>query len=135
MSDGYPAEIQRHLSLSYAPKCELCHAGADGGVVSTPFAASMKARGMRGGGDLAALDAALDAMAKDRVDSDGDGAIDVDELAYGGDPNVATHAEGSGPSPGYGCAAGGGEPAFAIAVAVAVAIAVVGRGRARGRAV
>jgi hypothetical protein len=132
VSDGYPAEIQKHLSLSYSPKCELCHEGADGGVVDTPFAKSMLARGMRGGGDVAALDSALDAMAKDRVDSDGDGATDLDELAYGGDPNVASKAEGSGPAPGYGCAATSGDNSLAIAFALIVVIVARGRGRARG---
>lgn len=138
-STGYSDEVRRHLALSYAPKCSLCHEGADGGTVDTPFAKSMLARGMRGGGDLASVDAALDAMTKDKVDSDGDGAIDVDELAYGGDPNVADKTQGSGPAATYGCGvtrARSDGPAAAVLLAIAFALARATRrsGRARRHA-
>lgn len=124
-STEYPPEMQRVLALSSAPKCELCHEGADGGKVDTPFARSMSARALRGGGDLASLRTALDAMKRDRVDSDGDGAFDLDELSYGGDPNHADKPEGApGPAPTWGCAVGRGEGnGLGLAVVLAIVIA------------
>jgi hypothetical protein len=142
-STEYPPEMQRHMALDQVPRCALCHAGAadagdvDGGAVDTPFARSMITRGLRGGADLGSLDTALDALKKDRVDSDGDGAIDVDEIAYGGDPNVANLPEGGAQSsPAYGCslARGGGEgserkgkSALAILAALVIAVAYAWR--------
>ena len=114
-STEYTPEMQRHLGLAFVPRCALCHAGAidggdvDGGVTDTPFARSMNARGLHGASDVASLDGALDAMKKDRVDSDGDGATDLDEIAYGGDPNVPNLPEGGAQSaPSYGCSVLGG---------------------------
>ena len=140
-SPEYTPEMQRHLALDYVPRCALCHADAydggatDGGAVDTPFARSMIARGLRGGGDLASLDTALDAMKRDRVDSDGDGAFDLDEIAYGRDPNVPSLPEGGArPVASYGCDAvrGRGRAADdggALVVVFAGALALLRRAR------
>jgi hypothetical protein len=75
--------------------------------VDTPFGKSMVARGLLGEGDSDAgtnsdagtinptLLAALARMRADGVDSDGDGAEDLDELSWGGDPN---HYDGLHPT-------------------------------------
>jgi MYXO-CTERM domain-containing protein len=78
------------------------------------------------------LKTALAAMEKDGVDSDGDGARDLDELSWGGDPN---HFDGppasSVSAPVYGClvASGKGGHAFAFVVGIAAAIALHRRRR------
>ena len=63
---------------------------SDSGVGTdlTLFGAALKARGAVGKDD-ASLQAALAKMKTDGVDSDGDGARDLDEIGWGGDPNVA----------------------------------------------
>ena len=118
-SPQYPEELREALGLSYTPGCTLCHStvsGSNVGPVDTPFGKSMVARGLRGatasdGGvdaDGGAIDptllAALAAMRRDGVNSDGDGAEDLDELEWGTDPN---HYDGlnpnSTPSVHYGC--------------------------------
>ncbi len=133
-STEYSPALQRDLALASAPKCELCHEAPDGGAVDTRFAQSMKARGLRGSGDVASVRAALDAMKQDRVDSDGDGAFDLDELSYGGDPNHADKPEGaSGPAPTWGCAVGRGEGRGIGIVGVLVVMVVCRRSRSRSR--
>jgi hypothetical protein len=107
---NFPNAIQRDLSLSYSPQCSLCHVGGNtsASAVQTPFAKSMKARGLVAYNETK-LQAALDQMALDRVDSNGNGVSDIDELRAGTDPNL-----GSGQEPvTYGCAVSGarGTPA------------------------
>ncbi len=60
------------------------------GVVDTPFGRSMVARGLLGNDDDASVATALARMRADGVDSDGDGAEDLDELWWKGDPNHAS---------------------------------------------
>ena len=109
-SEGYPAALREDLALGYAPACTLCHAGADDAgmpAADTPFARSMMARGLLGGDDLASLASALSAMRRDDTDSDGDGATDLDELSWGGDPNTPDLPAGTSEEsaePRYGCA-------------------------------
>jgi hypothetical protein len=101
---NFPAAIQRDLSLSYSPQCSLCHVGGNtsASAVQTPFAKAMKARGLVAY-DETALQAALDQMTQGRVDSNGNGVSDVDELRAGTDPNL-----GSGQEPvTYGCTVSG----------------------------
>jgi hypothetical protein len=119
-SPQYPNELRAALGLDYTPKCTLCHSSADGGTAGpadTPFGSSMLARGSRGessqAGDAGAGDAgyidptllaALAAMRRDDVDSDGDGATDLDELSWGSDPNVFDGLRVTPvPPPHYGC--------------------------------
>jgi hypothetical protein len=113
---NFPGAVQRDLNLSYSPQCSLCHSGGQtgNGTVGTPFGKSMKARGMVAS-DENALKAALDQMTQEKVDSDGDGVSDIDELEQGTDPNV--RGAGQDP-PSYGCSlAPSGEvsPLFALA--------------------
>ena len=57
--------------------------------------------------DTASLTKALDSLRAAGVDSDEDGAKDLDELSWGGDPNHANVPEGGNTEPvTYGCAAG-----------------------------
>lgn len=88
-SGNYPTEVEAALAMPCVPTCMLCHADNAGGVgtVVQPFGEAMMARGLTGGGDVAALTAALDAMDAEGVDSDGDGQADVDALAEGLNPN------------------------------------------------
>jgi hypothetical protein len=117
---NFPNAIQRDLSLSYSPQCSLCHVGGNTSAssVQTPFAKSMKARGLIAY-DENALQTALNQMAT--VDSDHDGVPDIDELRAGTDPNL-----GSGQEPvTYGCsvsgARGGGFGPAAVAMGLVLA--------------
>ena len=107
-SPGFPDVTRDKLGLKAAPLCTVCHLGADGGnagstQATTLFGRSLVARGLRGGDD-GSLVAAIDAMQRENVDSDGDGALDLDELYWGGDPNVGEVPRGASvPPPSYGC--------------------------------
>ena len=99
-SSVFPDRIRVDLALSYTPACTLCHVGAPGiGTAATPFATSMRARGLVAG-NLSSLDTALAALEAEHTDSDHDGVPDIEELKAGTDPNVAG---GSLETPTYGC--------------------------------
>jgi hypothetical protein len=128
-SPSYPAALEADLGLAAAPRCDLCHhaAAAPVGPTDTPFGKSMVARGLVGNDDTASLAHALVRMRADGVDSDGDGAKDLDELSWGGDPNHASLPVGGAEMPViYGCAWSGkaGEslpPGAAVGVLLGVA--------------
>jgi hypothetical protein len=104
---NFPPEIMSHLSLAALPDCTLCHTDGDQGgkgTANTPFALNMKTRGLVEF-DSSSLDAALDKMATDRVDSAGDCLDDIDELKAGNDPNQ--------PDPAGSCADAGVDQAAA----------------------
>ncbi|MDP1825308.1 MAG: thrombospondin type 3 repeat-containing protein [Archangium sp.] len=118
-TDTYPAVIQNKYSLAELPPelCALCHTnGITGaGTVNTPFGRAVRMRGLVAN-DTATLNAALDALATESVDSDGDGVTDVAELMAGTSPNVASMGTGGGagggggsttviPPPRFGCGA------------------------------
>jgi|GEM_PF-1228081 len=89
--------------------CTVCHSTPSGGfgTATTPFAAYLRSRGLVAASD-ASLITALKAARAERHDSDSDGALDVDELAKGTDPNVADQAGGATSPlspPAYGCGA------------------------------
>jgi organic radical activating enzyme len=85
---NFPGAVQRDLGASEVPACSICHlCGITGrGTVNTPWGMAMRARGLVEFNETS-LAAALAAMQSDRVDSDGDGVIDVDAVRTGKDPN------------------------------------------------
>jgi polyisoprenoid-binding protein YceI len=103
-SPGDGESLDSALSLGQAPPCAVCHEGAqDGGVgaASTLFVRALFERGFAER-DAASLQTAVSAM--QRVDTDHDGASDIDELYWGGDPNHAeAAAPDASPPPIYGC--------------------------------
>lgn len=137
-SPSYLDALEADLGLAAAPApgCGLCHhaASAPVGAADTPFAKSMVARGLVGGGDVASLAHALVRMRADGVDSDGDGAQDLDELSWGGDPNHASVPVGGAEMPVlYGCA-GSGRPGDGLPWGIAgVLVAIAARRRRQGR--
>ena len=133
-SPTYPDDLAKDLSLADAPACTLCHEASDAaiGPADTLFARSMEARGLVGGDDADSVAKALEAMRHDDVDSDGDGARDLDELAWGGDPNAAdvpasSPAQREGPK--YGCASSGSIPDSAPSVTVLAFVVLVAAAR------
>lgn len=130
---NFPGAIQRALSASQSPQCSICHVcGVTGrGTVNTPWGSAMRTRGLQAY-DEDSLRAALAAMERDRVDSDGNGVIDVEAVRAGTDPNPAgTCDPGEDESiPKYGCVgrvspvdSESGPAAFLMATIVAAAIA------------
>ncbi len=105
-TEQFPTSLAAQLTLDYVPDCSLCHSrGVTGaGTATSPFALAMKERGLQPG-NVASLGQALQAMTRDGVDSDGDGATDIEELSRGTSPNSpsagASLRDNEGPS--YGC--------------------------------
>jgi len=93
----FPEVIQTALNATEAPDCSVCHSGGRTGVgtVNTPFGTAMRARGLVKF-DVPSLEAALAKMTSDKVDSNGDGVLDVEELRQGKDPNPAAGTAGAG---------------------------------------
>jgi hypothetical protein len=107
---NFPDAIAMKLGASAAPSCQVCHNGRTGtGTVTRAFGAAMRERGLRPF-DTGSLDAALDRMTKDGIDSNSDGVLDTEALKKGEDPNGSA-GEGAQPigdltpQPGYGCGA------------------------------
>ncbi len=101
----YPDALQSNVGGACTPQCTVCHAtnSGGGGTVTMDFGKAMMVRGLSGGSDSASLAAAVDQMTTDEVDSDGDGTLDVDELALGDDPNPGGLAFCDIVTPQYGC--------------------------------
>jgi hypothetical protein len=136
-TDG--AALATALSLASPPACAVCHVAADAGAgaADTPFARTLLGHGFHDDDDTT-LTPALAAMKTAHADSDRDGATDLDELSWGGDPNVAdlpatTAADRAGPQ--TGCNLGGRADAGWLVVlglwAWAVGRRAVGRKRSR----
>jgi hypothetical protein len=99
-SPGFPGAIAAHLDAP-TPPCTVCHQGAPGvGTATTAFAVAMKARGLVPE-DLPSLATALDALAAEDHDSNGNGVNDIDELKAGNDPNASGGQAAVVPT--YGC--------------------------------
>jgi hypothetical protein len=116
----YPNVVRSELGLSTAPSCPLCHQGVPSvGTVTTPFGTALRARGLVMYDD-ASLRKALTALDTEKVDSDGDGTPDIEELEAGRNPNLSDGTSGPGgeqpgggnvpPDPSYGCGAAPGAP-------------------------
>ena len=125
-TSNFPAAVRTKLSLSYDPPCSLCHTnGITGrGTVTTPFGKAMLARGLVAS-DETALNAALDKMVAEKVDSDLDGTTDIDELKAGTNPN------GDSLSVSYGCNASGGDPSALVLGAAVGGLLLLSRTRRR----
>jgi len=112
----FPGEVADLLGTGHVPGCKLCHleAKTTGVTAVTPFVLSLEARGFDGQGTT--LAGALARSEADRVDTDGDGTLDVEELRAGTDPNSPFAGASSADDPTYGCAlagaAGGLTPAL-----------------------
>jgi hypothetical protein len=116
---NFPGVMSSELGLSSTPSCAVCHQGNPSvGTVTTPFGASLRARGLVFY-DVASLRTSLGALNTERVDSDGDGTPDTEELKADRDPNRSDAVGGPGEEPGgedlppepfYGCAAAPGAP-------------------------
>lgn len=139
--EEFPAQIATDLGLANpvrdSPPCSLCHLyGKTGGdTLVTPFAWAMRARGLTGSGR--SLTEALARVGADRVDSDGDGAIDVDEIKAGADPNSAASIPTPTtttpvPDPQLGCAIAGRGQAGGTGLSALLAAALVWLWRRRG---
>jgi hypothetical protein len=139
-SATYPDVVKTHLALGSAPQCALCHSdGMTGiGTVHTLFGATAKADGLVSQ-NTSKLTSVLDKMKTDKVDSDGDGVGDIDELVAGTDPNV----KGGGvtvvkPELTYGCAAtvapGRPAPSSGAALGLGLVAAAAWARRRRGDA-
>ena len=126
----FPSLIFNHLHSSYTvapyePPCSLCHLrGSTGaGTADTPFALSMKARGLSAS-DNTSVATALDAMLRDNVDSDGDGTPDIQEIENDTDPNTPANVSLSGDvGPNAGC--GGGQKSNSGGSAPATGVGLV----------
>lgn len=120
----FPPDIAQHVSATVVPACSVCHLeGKTGGItVVTPFALALRAHGF--GDTSRSLNDALNQMAADATDTDGDGASDVDELRAGTDPNSPVPGAATA-DPSYGCGvgsrpcrAGWATPALLVALTV-----------------
>lgn len=131
-SASFPEAMVMELELQTAPGCDLCHRNAAEpiGPADKPFGKSAIERGLVAG-DLASLEKALERMRDDGVDSDGDGAVDLDEL-YWGDPNHADRPlSGYQPPVDNGCSAAPRPAGDAGGVAALTLLALAARRAAR----
>jgi len=128
----FPPEIAQHVSAPIAPACSVCHLdGKTGGItVVTPFAMALRAHGFAD--SSASLLAALDQMATDGTDSDGDGVSDVAELRAGTDPNSPVPGAATA-DPTYGCAVASppGRPGWTVPLLLSALLFVRRRARRR----
>jgi hypothetical protein len=103
---SFPGVIREETGGSGDPSCQVCHDGPTRvGTVTRAFGAALRERGLVLYNE-GSLKAALVRLRNDKVDSDGDGLIDVDALKAGKDPNGEAELGAltdATPRPGYGC--------------------------------
>ena len=131
-SSVYPEQVQADVGGDCTPMCTICHAtnGGGDGTITQPFGEALVSRGLVGGANTASVTDALTQLSEDGVDSDGDGTLDVDELAMGADPNPGGLAFCDVLLPTYGCLSTVGGPALRLG-AVAGLVALARRRRRR----
>jgi len=125
----FPGEVADLLGTDAVPGCKLCHleAKTTGVTAATPFVLSLEARGFDG--KASNLGGALTRSETDRVDTDGDGTIDVEELRAGTDPNSPFAGASSADDPTYGCALTGRGRGVAPALLTLGAVLILQRRR------
>jgi uncharacterized protein (TIGR03382 family) len=91
-TSNFPSVIRTATGMENPPPCIACHATAIGGrgTATQPFAETLRQHGLAGAFDSESLQTALNGIKEERVDTDGDGTGDWDELAAGRNPNVAS---------------------------------------------
>jgi len=131
-SSAYPDQVLTDVGGDCTPPCTICHAtnaGGDG-TVTMPLGEALMTRDLVGGSNRASVTDALTELTDDAVDSDGDGILDVDELATGSDPNPGGIDFCAVLLPTYGCLSTVGGPAGGLgAVAGLLALALRRRRR------
>lgn len=103
--EPFPGAIQKAANIPCTPTCLLCHFGVPGTLANfgQPFGRTVLANGVQPG-NPDSFNAVVANLREKKTDSDGDGKIDVDELAVGSNPNdTDPKAELCGPL--YGCGA------------------------------
>jgi len=128
---AFPLAIQSELSLVKAPDCTLCHRNDLGGIgtVTRPFGRTMMTQFGLMGANVAALRSALAGSDAAKLDSDGDGASDIDELRKGTDPNVGSSGMEAAPNvplPRTGCALNASLPSSPLSAGAAFIVVVIG---------
>lgn len=127
-SATFPEAIKEQLAMSCAPPCTTCHRTLEGGLgtVDKAFGGEM----LKGGLvplEPSSVATALASVEWSMIDSDGDGAQDVQELRDGSDPNVsgdgASDALICGPAYGCGARVAKAPPLDASALTAALALA------------
>jgi hypothetical protein len=103
--------IATELHAPQKPPCSICHLGGktSGATVFTPFAWTMRAYGMSD--SASSVRSAIQAVEAEKVDSDGDGVPDFQEIVDGTNPNApgtATDIQ----DPQLGCEVGGGTAGY-----------------------
>jgi hypothetical protein len=102
-----PADAERLenlLDLGHPPPCSVCHGVADAAPPELTLFGRALARAGFVESDPETMAKAVESMRKADVDSDGDGATDIDELEWGGDPNTPDlPTERPVTPPSYGC--------------------------------
>ncbi len=101
----FPGAIQEAAGIPCTPTCLLCHTAIPGTLANLkqPFGLTVLRNGIVPG-HPESMHTVVTNLRDKKVDTDGDGKLDVDELAVGSNPNVTDPtAELCGPL--YGCGA------------------------------
>ncbi len=119
----FPESLQKATGSPCVPQCSVCHESVNGGgPADQPFAKSLGDYGGYEGSD--AIQAGIDGLKQDNVDSDGDGVGDVEEFRRGTDPNYAGDALLCLPDVGCGAHVAPRAPEDGIDAAFALAVAL-----------
>ena len=103
--EPFPGAIQEAANIPCQPTCLLCHTDIPGNLANLrqPFGLAVFRSGAQRG-KPESMRTVVVTLRDNKVDTDGDGKLDVDELAVGSNPNLADpKAELCGPE--YGCGA------------------------------